>query len=692
MIVEDLIVQLPVYKYVSKIYSKNVLLYIIISSIFFNTACISDPEIGNEIDSNPWSEIKKLDQNKFYDLATTRESNFDGALFHRGAYIAYKTDTINSLYIYFVSRWDIKDSDGIFVVLKYDGSLFAFGHPEQVLYTCGSDDGSVYLIGNSSSDDNFKIISQSNSEDVYDEHHINNNTQLHSKGYDPKSWIKFGLSNVPYLSDFMNLYDLSKAWNGHDSFEMTTNLFTTGISYLSPEVSISVGPVLYEWEQQCNEFLRRLYGNIQAEIVEVIPISNNKCEVIISVANASDIAKPFVANIEDYFGSRQISAPREIYLAVFGSLYEYATIDFAYTISDEVLLENSNNDPEIRLSITLDVPIDKITYLRPYFISYVQMSGQDPIVKSFKLFKKQYLYGPDYSYFFMDVDLSWKQTDARGKIVYDKQTNEGQRSIDFQIEVAASRHNTPSDISIVDWGYIIIDENGNTYDHFSFVTRGEGTSVSELSVEKTINYTCTSNDLFIDDNNYIATTNDWKICPFFTYLNSHDWVPTPKMIFGIPIDFKLYYNEVPKITFSEPTYLGSDVRSWASSINRPICINSDEGIYAYYESFFETPATITGAFFIKNAHQCFTGINKYCDLYYSDHIFFDFQDGNGYDFSLSGIRWKSPEFSNSSKWTYCINFTAINSRKYSSNMIYFSPIKHVDDDGKSDFFGFYPSL
>ena len=655
---------------------------LVVFSLFSCLEENDDPDYENK-----WLEINRLDQSCYYELGVPEESSFDGALYHDGVYIEYKTDTVNNVYVYFVSKKKINEREGVFVVLNLDGTLFAFGKPYRMVYACGNEDGSLSLLGMNGNDNNLKLYTVGAASKLL-ERQSSYKAVRTSQGYDPKSWIKVGLGNVPYLGNIIGLYDLGDAWNDHDSFQMASNLFTTGISYIAPEVSLPVSMLANEWDQQCQELLWRLYGNAGVKIEEVIPVGNNKFEVVVNIGEAQDLAKPYTANIEDNFGCRVVSVPREVYLAVCGSTVEYGDIDLAYSISDDVLIENEDGDNEIKATVTINIPKGKLLYLRPYLISYMRVSSASPAFTYLvKLFKKQYLYGPDYPYVNGGVDLSWKVNYLKGRS--SNYENEApKRTIEAQIEVCASRPPAESsDVAVVDWGYVLINKDGNIFDRFSFFENNDNEPIYATEVSKTVNYTFEEDELVVDDGNYTASLEGYLICPYMKFVNTNNWIPIQEDIYGEPEDFGFRYSSSPSYTFVDIEYYGSYVRDlppWD-----PVLINSEEKIYADAQSEYCTNAEVKGAFFMKKANYREYGTNKYCSLF-RDITKNSFEDGP--DYNNVSFLWNRGDFSNMNKINYHIEYTTWDGSTGRSNTVYLNPVRHVTDKGEVYYFGFSPSL
>ena len=77
---------------------------LVVFSLFSCLEEDDDPDYENK-----WLEINRLDQSCYYELGVPEESSFDGALYHDGVYIEYKTDTVNNVYVYFVSKKKITE-------------------------------------------------------------------------------------------------------------------------------------------------------------------------------------------------------------------------------------------------------------------------------------------------------------------------------------------------------------------------------------------------------------------------------------------------------------------------------------------------------------------------------------------------------------------------------------------------------
>ena len=653
------------------------------------TSCADKNDDESHYTDPKWKELDKLDPSKFYDLTVDDDSGFDGAVYHDGAYIAYKTDEENEVYVYYVSKRDITNPrDGVFVVLNYDGTLQAFGQTERMMYACEDAGGVVSLVGCDDNrginlitpgDDSGRSMSAA-AVDARGENH----------GYDCKSWINFGLSNVKGLGDVLTIYDLGDAWARHDSFKFTTSTFTAGVSYVGGlVVGLAVGAAVNEWEQECNELLFRLYGDAEPEIENIIPLGNDEFEVVVHILHAHSLAEPYSVNVEDNFGCRSLSTPRQIYLGVTGSNVQNADIALAYSMSDEVLIENDEGEDDIRMSAKIHIPKGKRLYLRPYLISYIKLLSENTVfINSVKLFKRQYRYGQDYIYVNPGIDFHWRQVSAIGER---SSYNKPNRSIDFQIEVIAKQFEMKPDeygqAGIVDWGYAIIDNDGSIYDRFSFREHNSTGDVNATEVSETINYTFNEDELDIDDIGFSAGIAGWHICPYIS-TNVNPGTLEVREIFGEPQPFDLLYSEEPDITFTGCDYYTSFMRDIGGAWG-PILINDEENIYANAQSEFSVTARTKGAFFIKQATYKESGTNKYCSLFNNQTIE-DFEDGEWPSDII--FMWNTSHFDKMKPIEYHIDYELTNGFLMSTNTVVLNPVPHIQDNGEIYYFGFKPSL
>lgn len=655
--------------------------------ITLSTSCIDKNDDEPEHTDSVWAELDKLDPSKFYDLMVDDHSGFDGVVYHDGAYIAYKTDEENKVYVYYVSKREITDpTDGVFVILNFDGTLFAFGHPGRIMYVCEDTDGALALIGLDDTEGIKLITTGSDTRQSTSPTNIDSRTDYH--GYEAKSWINVGLCNVKGLGDIMTIYDLGKAWVEHDSFKFTTTAFTAGVSYVGgPVVGLAVNVVANEWEQQCNELLWRLYGDAQPEIEDVIPLGNDQFEVVVHISHAQDLAKPYTVNIEDNFGCRSLSIPRQIFLGVTGSNVKYGDIDLAYGMSDEVLVVNDSGSEDIRMSTKIHIPKGKRLYLRPYLISYIKLLSENTtFIKSVKFFKRQYRYGPDYIYVNAGIDLRWRQINAKGQ----KSSYTNRRSIDFQIEVIADQFELNDDeygqVGIADWGYVIIDNEGSIYDRFSFKENNSDGDINATKICETVNYTLDEDELVVDETSYYAGLVGWHICPYIC-TNVDPETLEVREIYGEPQAFDLLYSQVPDITYTGCEYYSSYMRNINGAFG-PVLINYEENIYANAQSDYSITTLVKGAFFIKSAICKESGTNKYCMLSTNDAD--DFEDGEATWYQT--FLWHTAHFDNTKPVEYSLEYELTNGLRFNSNTVVLKPIPHTDDKGKTYYFGFKPSI
>lgn len=657
--------------------------------ITLSTSCIDKNNDEPEYTDPVWEDLDKLDPSKFYDLTVEEWTGFDGAVYHNGAYIAYKTDEVNKVFVYYVSRHDITDpDDGVFEVLNFDGTLLAFGHPGRIMFACEDVDGAPGLIAPDDNGDIKLITTGKDTRQSVSPANVASREDYH--GYEAKSWINFGLSNVKGLGDVMTVYDLGNAWVEHDTFKFTTTAFTAGVSYVGgPVVGLAVGAIVNEWEQECEELLWRLYGNAQPEIEEVIPLGNDQFEVVVHIRNAQDLAKPYTVNIEDNFGCRSLSTPRQIFLGVTGCNVKYGDIDLAYAISDEVMVENDEGSEDIRMSAKIHIPKGKRLYLRPYLISYIKLLSENTaFINSVKFFKRQYRYGPDYIYVNAGIDLHWRQVNAKSV----NSSYSDKRSIDFQIEVIADQFELKDDeygqVGVFDWGYVIVDDKGRIFDSFSFKENNSDGDINATTVCETVNYTIYEDKLTVDETSYYAGLVDWHICPYIC-TNVDPETLEFREIYGEPQPFDLLYSQVPNITYTGCEYYSSFMLDIYVSGKPPVLINSEENIYANAQSDFSITTAVKGAFFIKRATYKETGTNKYC-LWHSD-IFIDNLDDGEITYN-DDFWWNNEHFDNAKPVEFSLEYELTNGLKFKSNTVVLNPIPHIDDKGKTYYFGFKPSI
>lgn len=662
--------------------------FLLFSFLLFSVASCEEEEFNPY--KEQWENLSKLDKSQIYKVPVSEYSDFDEALYKDGKYIAIKTDTINGLYIYFVGRDDIDENEGVFVILNMDGTLNAFGKPGNIMFTCVDENGTLALVSpNRDSKADIKIISTEKSSNTGKKKQA---PQKHH-GYDPYSWIKVGLGTVPYLGDILGICDLGKAWNSHNTLDATTNLFTLALNYTPyKDISLPISILANEWEQQCNELRWRLYGDAEPEITSVVPLGYGYHEVTLKINNASTLSRPYTANIEDTFGSRQISANRETYVSVDCNRIANAGTGMAYSSSDEVLVENKDNGYEVVVTLQVYIPEGKITYLRPHLNSYLRFSGD----QIFHLFDKQYRYGKDYPYVYADVKYRWKQISAVGQAWSQPGTNTYKRSIDFQLELYGEKKTQDlHDIAIADWGVVFINKEGHIAETFSFVENNEDHNPNANKVSTTFNYTFHDDELTIDENNCTASVEDWLICSYVQFLNPNDWIPLPETVYGVPSDFSLHYKGVPSIRYTSSEYVGTyiyDETVWGWG--KPFLINYEEKIYADAESNFNTFTETNGAFFIKDVkwRTSGSGWTKYCSASFNSYNEqgIDVIDGQGC--GVKHLAWNREHFECTSTLQHYIEFTATNGQKNVSNTISLKPIPHKDSEGNTYYFGYKPDI
>ncbi len=646
-------------------------------------SCSKDDDFEPDSD---WSELNNLDKSKYYQIPISEVSDFDEVLYHDGAYIAAKADQERGLYTYFVSKTSIADRQGIFLVMDAECNVYCFGHPDHIVVPCMDTDGNVAIMSTDDLTDAIDLTVLNTTS----EKNLKAPVSRAKEGYDPWSWVKLGLGEIPLLGQLISAYDFGKAWQDRDTFSMTLNLFCTGISYtpLAAPIGFGLNVSANEWEQECNRLKYILYGNAKPEIKEVINVGGTKHEVVVQISGASELTKPYTVNVTDNFGCRQLSVDRKTYLYVDCNLVPNAELDPTYAQSYGIAIENPGNDEPLTISVPIDIPEGQTLYLRPHLDSDTRLDND----KIFRLFNKHLLYGPDYTYGYADITLAWRQVDAIGHSKYEND-NSRKRNITFQIEVRAKKASKDyKDLSITDWGFVIINEEGDFVDRFSFVEYNEDYDPYEQEVSRTIDYTLDERYLYVDDYDYVAETQGWQICPYSKISLSNEWIPREEEVYGKPMEFQLRYSAAPSIKYVDCEYFGTyiyDGTVWG--YGQPFLINYDEKIYADVVSNFDTTLEYQGSFFLDRAYyRKGEAWSKYCSAFFDDWVTQEFTDGQ--NSGIKSFAWNRSEYECNNTLSHYIEYHTTQSVAGISNKVLLVPIKKKDDKGNTYYFGYKPVI
>lgn len=675
-------------------------LFIGISALLCQSCFDTDDDFDNRYTSG-WEEFEKLDKDKFYLTSAGPYSNFEELLYHDGKYIAAKYDEENRVFVYFLGRTDISDYYGIFIVINEDGTLNCFGHQDNIISTLISEDGDISFVGIDPITRDIRIIETDGKIETLSRA----DGQMEGGGYNVWSWVKVGLGFLPGLGEAIDIYDFNESWKKQEGVGATLAAFSLGVSIAAPEFSIvpnSLSVFYNEWEQECAELLKKLYGNCCPEITDIKSLGDDKYEITVNIQNIENVREYWTVNIENFFGCRQENIKREVYVGlILGEGINCSLdhkIDHAYE-QDVVLGDKAN--PEFKFIMT--VPGKNLYYVRPYLNSDLRFNGD----RRFRMFGKHILYGDPEALVNAPFDYDYQQINAIANTYYDHLENVYIRSIDFQYVVRSDVNFAifvaTNDVYVLDYGIEVFDSNGNTVDGISFLQGRANNNKNGNNYEITCNLEVSNRfdkvsftpGFQIDENGFVAKTNGWTIKSYILVNVLDKWQHTEKRIYGQEREFVLRYDEDPSIRYTDCEYKWThifDGTIWGWG--QPFLIGDEnDNIYGDAMSSCNVNCEITGAFFIKSRkyEAVGSGWTKYVELLVPNEPQLDTYDGYTTCVTPGGIAWNRQHNSCTQSLHHLQRLETFGGRTISSNMVIFDPIYHTDESG-GYYFGYQPRI